>query len=67
MNSIVHNRVKTQLERQERRKGRINDSTKQRRTSLIQSPIVNENPVIALVDSDDDHEQSRYPSRNDRG
>ena len=66
MNLTIQNRVKIQLERQEQRNGRINDSNKQRCTTLIQPPIVNENSVIDLVDSDDEHEQSHYPSRDNR-
>ena len=75
MNSTVQNRVRSQLERQERRRGRVHDLTRDttesdrgRRAILIQPPVVDNTSVIDLVDSDDEHESSRYPSRtNIRG
>ena len=74
MNSTIQNRARGQLERQERCRGRVHDLTKEthnidrsRRTTLIQPPVVDDNSVIDLVESDDKHESSRYTLRTNRG
>ena len=74
MDSTVQNRVGNQLERQERRKGKVHDLTRDRnvtvrgrRATLIQPPVVDDDSVIDLVESDDEHDPSRYPSRTNRG
>lgn len=46
----VQNKGRRQLERHERRKGKVNDSAEQNRTTLIQPPIINENlSSLAIV------------------